>query len=865
MRRHVQIKTMTRKTLSLLFCVLSLLALVFFLSLTVVAQERERVADDPEDEEDLNRELWEFARNTPYEKILEYVEEEQRKSRNAVKAEVELPNGWRLAPAGTQIPVGHLPYEALMFAGKLVVLNTGYYYREPQVVSVINLESLQVEKTLTLNSLFPSAQVGLDGNLYISGGFDEKVFRLDRDFKVHEYKVGGYAGGLAALDSDHIAVGYVATKNKAGAYVAGKLAVLNTSTGKIEREVRVGYFPYSVKALGGNLYVTLLGEDKLLVYSSDLKLLKSLGTGGKPQETCFDGRRLFVVNSDSDNLTIVDTRLNRVTGKVSLAATGSRFGTAPSSCAIDENRLYVTLANTNAMAVLDSRTFKRLALVPTGWYPTKALSNENNIFVVSAKGIQARRPNPKGPQPTGATRIPGYVLNLLQGTVSVIPKRDITKNAAAWTEDVRAGTPLFDLQSGFKLPIKHIFYIIKENRTYDQVLGDLGRGNGDPSLTLFGESISPVHHQLAKDYVTLDNFFVNGEISVLGHSFTTSGYASPFTEWLANNSYATRWKGYPFGTVPAVTSPAYLWDLLDERKVDYRIYGENYFLFTRAYKLIVDNYGVDSELARKFYDKSMASAAGGDRGNEFFELAVPFYGQAQTPKDALKLLDNQTFTNKLSEFLVGDESLAQEIKKPRAFRFKAGLADYLYHYPFNYRSWDLKHSDLDRYKSWKIDFDSQLKSGQVAQLHYIWLPNDHTDGANSKNMDPFQFMAQNDAALGRIVQTISHSPIWKQSLILIEEDDAQNGPDHVDATRTVAFAIGPYVKRGTIVSDRYDQLSMLRTIELLLGLRSLNLSEQVAVPMWGVFTSKPNFEPFVRPPVSSRLSDVDRARDKALD
>jgi len=152
----------------------------------------------------------------------------------------------------------------------------------------------------------------------------------------------------------------------------------------------------------------------------------------------------------------------------------------------------------------------------------------------------------------------------------------------------------------------------------------------------------------------------------------------------------------------------------------------------------------------------------------------------------------------------------------------------------------------------------------VAQLHYIWLPNDHTDGAQSKILDPFQFMAQNDAALGRIVEIISHSRIWKESLILIEEDDAQNGPDHVDATRTVALAAGPYVKRGAVVSDRYDQLSMLRTIELLLGLKSLNLGEQLAVPMFGIFTNQPNYEPFVRATTSSRLAEADRDRDRAL-
>lgn len=846
-----------------LFLCLALLLSVCLLSSTL-AFAQDRVADDPDDEEDLNRELWELGSTTPYEKILAYVAEEQRKSRETVKAEIELPNGWRLAPAGTQVPVGRLPYEAIMFSGKLVVLNTGYYYKEPQTVTVIDPQTMQVVKTFTLSSLFPSAQVGLDGNLYISGGFDEKVFRLDRDFNVHEYKVGGYAGGLAPIDAEHLAVGYVTTKNPAGAYVAGKLAILNTTNGNIERDVNVGYFPYSVRNLNGKLYVTVLGEDKVLVYESDLTLMKTLRVGKRPQEMCSDGGRLFVVNTDSDDLSVIDTRTDRVSGTIPLAARGSRFGSAPSSCAVGKNLLYITLAGTNAVTILDLRTFEDVALVPTGWYPTKALLDDKKLYVVSAKGITARRPNPNGPQPNSASRVPGYVLNLLQGSVSSVPIMDIARNARAWTNAVKQGPPVFDPRVGFKLPIKHIFYIIKENRTYDQVLGDLGRGNGDPSLTLFGEAISPVHHQLAKEFVTLDNFFVNGEISVLGHSFTSSGYASPFTEWLANNSYASRWKGYPFGTVPGVTSPAYVWDLLDEKKVDYRIYGENYFLFTRAYKLLVQHFGVEGELARKFYDKSMAAAAGGDRGNEFFELALPYYGQAQTREGALKLLDNKTFTSSLSRFLVGDNSVADELAKPGSIAFKRDIADYLYHYPFNYRSWDLKYSDLDRFKAWRKDFESQLKLNHVAQLHYIWLPNDHTDGANSKNMDPFQFVAQNDAALGRIVETISHSKIWKQSLILIEEDDAQNGPDHVDATRTVAFAIGPYVKRNAVVSDRYDQLSMLRTIERLLGLRSMNLSEQVAVPMWGIFTSKPNFRPYVRVAPSSRLSKADSERDKAL-
>jgi hypothetical protein len=176
----------------------------------------------------------------------------------------------------------------------------------------------------------------------------------------------------------------------------------------------------------------------------------------------------------------------------------------------------------------------------------------------------------------------------------------------------------------------------------------------------------------------------------------------------------------------------------------------------------------------------------------------------------------------------------------------------------------LNHSDLDRFAAWRADFERQLRAGTVPRFNYLWLPNDHTNGADARIRTPQQFVAQNDAALGLLVETISRSPIWRDSLILVEEDDAQNGPDHVDATRIVAMAAGPHVKRGAVVSDRYDQLSALRTVGLLLGLRPLNLNDRMAVPMFGVFDARPNLSPYAAPPPSPSLSDADRARYEEL-
>jgi hypothetical protein len=214
------------------------------------------------------------------------------------------------------------------------------------------------------------------------------------------------------------------------------------------------------------------------------------------------------------------------------------------------------------------------------------------------------------------------------------------------------------------------------------------------------------------------------------------------------------------------------------------------------------------------------------------------------------LLNNQTFVSALSHFLCGDDTLSPIILKRDDV--KAAFASYLAHYPFNYRSWDLKFSDLDRARVWKEDFEQQVKSGKVAALHYLWLPNDHTGGTNKAYLPPDQ------------LETISHSPIWNQSLILVTEDDAQNGPDHVDATRTVALAAGPNVKRGFVISDRFDQLSLLRTIGLLLGIAPIGQNDALAAPMFSIFAPKPDNRPYSAV-LPSHLTADDAAKFKELE
>jgi YVTN family beta-propeller protein len=779
---------------------------------------------------------------------------------------VELPTGWKIDPAGKQVEVGRLPYEAAFYNGKLVVLNNGYYSGEPQEISVIDPERGEVIKTDTLHSMFPIEKIGLDGNLYVSGGFDSKVYMINKSFNFeHEYKVGGYAAGLAPVDSQHIAVVYLVATDSSRThrdplgtshYSEGKIALLNLVNGKVEKEAVIGYFPYAVEFVNGKYYVTMLGENKINIYDLQFRELKSLKVGSAPASMTVDGNYIYIVNTTSDDISVLDTKTDIIFRNIFVGKKGYRFGVSPTSCAIKDRKLYVSEATLNAVGVYELISGKLLGYIPTGWYTTKVLLHGKDLFFLSAKGIIARRPNPNGPQPIADKGGPDYVLTLLKGAAGILQQNSIEKNLSGWTKQVEGGSPIYSPKDGLKPPIKHIFYIIKENRSYDQVLGDLGRGNGDSSLTIFGKNISPNVHKIATDFVTLDNYYVDGEMSVLGHSFTTSGYASPFLEWLGNAEYSGRYSGYPFGTVPAVFSKAYIWDALDAKKVDYKIYGEPYYIMTAAYKIIEKFFGDNSGIAKKFYANSMELAAKVDRGEEFSDFVQPYYGRANSPKDALKLLDDDVFAKGISEILTGDETLYDAF--PKNSRFKKAFSEFLYHYPLNYYTWDLWYSDLRRFEAWKADFDQQLKSGSVVPFEYIWLPNDHTGGTNPNYQNPYQLVAQNDIALGLMVQTIAESPIWGKSLILVEEDDAQNGPDHVDATRTEALSAGPYVKRNSVVSDRYDQLSMLRTIELVLGLDPLNFEDAMAVPMLGIFSSKPDFTKYSASRPSDSLSNSDR-------
>ncbi len=459
------------------FCILMFLGLTWTAAALDSPTRRDMAPDQPGDEEALNRELWEFAKKKPYSEALEHVAKGQRPATEPA-AQMVLPNGWAIAPAGRQVEVGRFPNEMVLYAGHVVVLNTGYYMREPQEVSVVDPGSGLVVKVVRLDSMFPSACLGPGGDLYISGGFGRKIYRLNPKYdKVREYPVGGYTAGLADLDADRIAMAYMVTADtprdfETGNYGKGKLAILNTDTGEIEAEATVGFFPHTVATLNGKLYVSLLGEDKVQVYDTKLNFLRSIQVGRAPQGLCRDAGRLYVVNTGSDSISVIDSAEDSVVATSDIRVRGNRFGSGPVSCAADGKRLYIAQSNVNAIAVLDKKRGRHLGSIPTGWFPTKVLFSNKQLLALSAKGIRPRRPNVDGPQPYPEKGGLQYVLTLLKGSVSIIPRVEIESRLPAWSRLVKKGAPVFSPAKGLRLPIRHVFYIVRENRTYDQVLGD---------------------------------------------------------------------------------------------------------------------------------------------------------------------------------------------------------------------------------------------------------------------------------------------------------------------------------------------------------------------------------------------------------
>ncbi len=590
----------------------------------------------------------------------------------------------------------------------------------------------------------------------------------------------------------------------------------------------------------------------MVVLDSNLTVLNNLNVGRSPFTTCQDGWNLFVVDKNSDDVAVINTLFDLVTADFPVKFWGQKWGAGPTSCVVDGDNLYVTLSQANALAVLNKATgsFEGYS-IPTGWYPTKSFALPNQLAVVSAKGVKPLRPNS-----TSGTS----VLNLLEGTVGFVPKTDIAPHLFGWTVQVAMSAPFIVLPSTPNSIIKHVFFIVKENRTYDQILGDLGQGNGDPALVNFGAAVTPIQHYLAQEFVTLDNLYVDGEVSTTGHSITTSTYASPYLQMLTSLDYSSRLdanSAFDSGGF----SPLYIWDALGAQNITYRVYGEAEYLQS-LYLLIVKYFGPQSSLAAKVQSAS-SPANTAQISTQITNLFAPHLPQTTSAGALQGLLNQPQFGQAFSQIMTGDNSLYEATQSNSDFLID--LASYLLHIQFNYSFFDLNVSDLDRAAAWMQDFQWKDALGLVESFHYMTLPNDHT-GGNSLGLNATQQVAENDAALDIVLRTLVKSRIWSQSIVFVIEDDAQSGLDHVDATRTTGFVISPWVKHNAVISDRFDQLSMVRTIALLLGLDPISVNDALASPMFSIFS--PPFSPpipdYNPPPVSTSLSATDLQRYNQL-
>lgn len=727
----------------------------------------------------------------------------QNKAKRSSSEKVFLPNGWALSPAGRSLPLGDLPLNIQISASKklMAVTNNGQSKHSIQLIDPISEKILHDQP---IGKAWYGLKFSADEKkLYASGANDNIVLVypiVNRKFGVADTIVLGKAWpkekiGPTGIELDDAAKRlYVVTKENNSLYV------FDLNTKKLVNKVNLGSEAYDclLSPDKSKLYISLWGADKLAIYDvMDQKISSEILTESHPNEIIQNksGDYLFVANANDNSVSVIETKTGRVIEVISTAMYPTKLtGSTTNGLALseDEKTLYVANADNNCLAVFNvSNPGKSTSkgFIPTGWYPTNVRVAGKKIFVSNGKGFSSMA-NPDGPQPIKKTDDSGvhlgisaqkevqYIGSLFKGSLSIIDSPNDSQ-LELFSKQVYANTP-FNKQveviskgsannpipnvQGGKSPIKYVFYVIKENRTYDQVFGDIKKGNGDSTLCIFPEKVTPNHHALANEFVLLDNFYVDAEVSADGHNWSMAAYATDYTEKTWPTSYGSRGGTYDYEGSRKIAYPrdGYIWDYAKRAGISYRSYGE-------------------------FVTKN-----------------------------------GPTINS-----LIG-------------------------HTATNYPGYNLDIKDVDRISAFKADFDSLLSINSVAQLNTIRLGNDHTSGQRIGKPTPTAYLADNDLALGLLVEHISKSSIWNESAIFVLEDDAQNGPDHVDAHRSPAFVISPYVKRNSVNSSMFSTSGMLRTMELILGLPPMSQYDAAAVPLSDCFTNTPDFRPY-----KTRSSNVD--------
>lgn len=727
---------------------------------------------------------------------------------------VNLPNGWSLTPVGTSLPLGDLPLNMVVSLSKrlIAVTNNGQSIQSLQLIDAVNnkiLSTIEIEKS------WYGLKFSADEKfLYASGGHDNWILKyavtnnkllLKDSIKLGDKWPNKIAPAGIDID-DAKRTMYVVTREDNSLYI------INLATKAIKTKIHLEGEGYTclLSPDKSKLYISCWGCDKLIVFDvRQQKIISKIPVGDNPNELLLtlNGKFLFVANANDNSVSLINTAEQKVIETLNAALfPGAPPGSTSNGLALsaDEKTLYVANADNNCLAVFDvtSPGFSHSeGFIPVGWYPTNVKIIGKKIFVTNGKGFSSK-PNKKGPDPSDKKQEVDYqkaeyrknqsqmeyIGGLFKGTMSIFNQPG-EKQLSAYSQVVYQNTPYnkekerlakgeagnpVPMQVGDKSPIKYVFYIVKENRTYDQVLSDIPGGNGDTSLLLFGEHITPNQHKLAKEFVLLDNFFADGEVSADGHNWSLGAYATDFLEKNWPTSYSNRGGSYNGEGRREVANNkgGFIWDHCKKAGVSYRTYGE-----------FADDY-----------------------------------------KANIPVLED--------------------------------------HFCPYFTSWDQSVRDTARFYQWRREFDSLLAKNAVPQFNSLRFINDHTEGLKKDKPTPFVHVADNDWAVGMFVEHLSKSQIWKETAIFIVEDDAQNGPDHVDAHRTTAFVAGGFVKRRFIDHTMYSTSSMLRTMELILGNPPMTQYDAAAEPMWRCFTPTPDLSPFISMRSNIDLDAKNIARNK---
>ena len=690
----------------------------------------------------------------------------------------------------------------------LTVVDTGV----AKQVSLLAYQTLALDRGYTpTGSVFYGLALAPDHKtLYAARGSEDKI-------GIYSLDAGGQITETGTLDEPTgdpkksnfpagIALNGPGSRLYAADNMADTLTVFDVPGRKRLGSIPVGSYPLAVAAFpdGSKVYVSS-ERDGIVTDIDPQKMVrrKDIPTGAHPDALLLSTSRthLYVANGDGDTVSVVDTATDRVLHTVVLRPAGARGlpGATPTGLALspDGRTLYVSLADMNAVAVVgltaNGADGQVRGYIPTGWYPTGiAVSLDGRLLVTNGKGSQARVANPDGPAPDRDSAV-AKTHNLLEGTLSLIPV-PAAKTLAVQTRQVLADNSLSapldadtpTVEKSLKaLPIHHVIYIIKENRTYDQVLGDVQKGNGDPALTLFGQAVTPNQHALAEHFVLLDNFYDCAEVSPDGWNWSTSGFAEEYTQRTVPENYSERRRSarpsarsYDYegenrdqpvslSSHPDVAeSPGgYLWDAVARRGLSYRNYG--------AFLAFVG-------------DQPTKPALAGHTCPDY----APFN---------MKYADSDAWVT------LGLPSPGLEAYGPGKMP--------------------------SRYSAWKQDFDGFVQSGRLPAFELLRLPRDHTAGTTPGSDAPQAMAADNDYAVGEIVQAVSHSPFWKDTAIFVVEDDAQNGPDHVDCHRSTAYVISAYTQHRTVDHHFYNTDSLIRTMEILLRVPPMTRLDATAPPL----------------------------------